>query len=327
MTETPPETLTYLDRATVRSLLPKPDEQVDLLAETYRAMAAGRAENPPKIGVHARPGTFVHAMPAYLEDGDVTALKWVGAYPGNPARGLPYISGLIVLNDSGSGLPLAVMDGAEITAARTAAASGVSIRHLAHEGWRRVAILGYGEQGRAHVPVIRALEPEAEIRVYGGPRLAGPLPEVEVTDDARSAVEGADVVVTAGPMAPDPTRRLERAWLPERSLLVPVDFDAYVGTELAQAADGLVVDDVDQFAHYRGVGYFDGWPEPDLSLGEVVDQSAAGARGRPSASEGGSPYGDLRLSCSLGVGAVDAVVAAEVWRRARAEGAGVPLPR
>jgi alanine dehydrogenase len=308
----PAETITYLDRATVRSLLPDATTQVDLLADTYRKMAAGRVENPPKIGVHARPSTFVHAMPAYLRDNDVTAMKWVGAYPGNPGRGLPYISGLIVLNDSASGLPVAVMDGAEITAARTAAASGVSIRHLAHPGWRRVALLGFGEQGRAHVAVLRSLSPAAEIRVYGGPRLTGPQPGVEVAPDARSAVEGADVVVTAGPMAPDPQRRLERSWLPERCLVVPVDFDAYVRADLADAADLLVVDDLEQFDHYRSLGYFDGWPAPRTSLGEAVDSS---------------PYGDLRLSCSLGVGAVDAALADLVRQRAEAEGLGVPLPR
>lgn len=320
----PPETITYLDRATVRAHLPGPAEQIDLLADTYRAMAAGRTENPPKLGVHPRPNAFVHAMPAHLRDRDVTALKWVGAYPGNPGRGLPYISGLIVLNDSASGLPVAIMDGAEITAARTAAATGVSIRHLAHEGWRRVAILGYGEQGRAHVPVIRALHPDAEICVYGGPRLAGPLPGVEVAADARSAVRDADVVVTAGPMSPDPDRRLERAWLPDRCLVAPVDFDAYVEADLVRAADELVVDDVDQFEHHRELGRFTGWPEPDRSLGAAA-QPTGQPTGQPDGSGSAGPA--LRVACNLGVGAVDAAVADEVWQRARAEGAGVPLPR
>lgn len=308
----PPATITYLDRATVRALLPGPVEQMDRLAEVYRAMADGRVENPPKIGVHPRPSTFLHAMPAYLGDGDVTALKWVSAYPGNPGRGLPYISGLVVLNDSATGLPTAVMDAAEITAARTAAASGVSIRHLAHPGWRRVAVLGYGEQGRAHTAVVRALRPDAEVRVYGGPRLTGPVDGVEVAGSAREAVEGADVVVTAGPMSPDPDRRLERSWLADRVLVVPVDFSAYVGADVARAADLLVSDDVGQFEHYRGQGHFTGWPAPHRSLGAAL---------------GHEPTGDLRLSCSLGVGAVDAVVADAVWRRARSRGAGVPLPR
>ena len=58
-------------------------------------------------------------MPAYLRDEDVVTLKWVAGYPANKARGLPYITGLIVVNDAETGLPVAIMDGAEITAART----------------------------------------------------------------------------------------------------------------------------------------------------------------------------------------------------------------
>ncbi|HEX5771079.1 MAG TPA: hypothetical protein VFY11_08950, partial [Nocardioidaceae bacterium] len=267
---------------------------------------------PPKLGVHPRSSAFLHAMPAYLADEDVTALKWVGAYPGNPARGLPYISGLIVLNDSDTGLPVAVMDAAEITAARTAAASGVSVRHLAHPGWRRAAILGYGEQGREHAKMLRALNPDAAIVVYGGPRLTGLVEGVDVVPDARSAVEGADVVITAGPMSPDPDRRLDPAWLQPRCLVVPVDFSAYVGADLARRADDLVTDDLPQFAHYRTLGHFQGWPEPSRSLGEALETE---------------PRGDLRVSCSLGVGAVDAAVAAVVLERARREGVGVELRR
>lgn len=312
-------TLTYLDRAAVRRLLPDVVGRMDVVERTYRAMARGAVENPPKLGVHPRPDAFLHAMPAYLADDDVTALKWVAAYPGNTAHDLPAVSGLIVLNDSATGVPLAVMDGSEITAVRTAAASGVSIRALAHPGWSRVAILGYGEQGRAHADVVRALNPDAWIRVYGGRRLTGRLPGVEVTADARSAVEGADIVVTAGPMSPDPSRLLEVSWLEDRVLVVPVDFSAYVGADVADAADLLVTDDVAQFEAYRAKGHFAGWPEPDRSLGEALERAGQGGAEEVD--------GDLRLSCSLGVGALDAALAGEVWARARATGAGVPLPR
>ena len=115
-------------------------------------MAAGRVELPPKPGIHPREDAFIHAMPAYLADSDVASIKWVGGYPANKERGLPYISGLIVVNDAETGFPLAVMDAAEITAARTAAASGVCIRHWAPEGWSRAAIVGCGEQGKISLP-------------------------------------------------------------------------------------------------------------------------------------------------------------------------------
>ncbi len=312
----PPETLTYLDRASVRRLLPSVEEQMDAIAATYTSMAHDGVENPPKIGVHARPETFVHAMPAYLRDQDVTAMKWVGAYPGNTTRGLPSISGLIVLNDSGTGLPLAVMDAAEITAVRTAAASGVSIRHLAHPGWKQVAILGYGEQGRRHVDVVRALRPDATIRVYAGPRATGTLPRVEdgleLVAGAREAVEGADVVVTAGPMTRGSREPVGPDWVGAQCLVVPVDFDAYTSADLVARADDFVVDDTAQFEHYRSLGYFQGWPVPARSLGAALERE---------------PTGALRVSCSLGVGAIDAAVAHAVWLRALDEGAGVALPR
>ncbi len=309
---TDPGPLLYLDRATVRRLLPPVDELLDHLARTYVEMARGRVENPAKIGVHPRPDAFLHAMPAHLAAQDVTALKWVSAFPGNRRAGLPTIAGLVVLNDSATGLPVAVMDATEITAVRTAVASGVSIRHLAHPGWSRVGMLGYGEQGRQHAAVVRALNPYAEIRVYGGPRLVGPQPGVQVVAEARAAVEGADVVVTAVPMTKRPEPVVERAWLPARCLVVPVDFDASVPPSLVDTADDFVVDDEAQFAHYRALGSFAGWRAPARSLGAALQEE---------------PRGDLRVSCSLGVGAVDAAVAALVRQRAEQAGAGTALPR
>lgn len=304
--------ITYLDRASVKQLLPSVTAQLDLIEETYVAMARGRVELPPKPGIHTRPGTFIHAMPAFLADRDVAAIKWVGAYPTNPERGLPYISGLIILNDPETGLPELIMDAAEITAVRTAVASGVSIRHLGHDGWRRVAILGYGEQGRQHARIVRTLNPQAEITVYGGPRLTAPQDGVEVATDARSAVRDADVVITAGPM---PERRepvIDPDWLPGRCLVVPIDFDAYVTAQVATAADLFVVDDVTQYDHYRSSGYFPGWPDAGHSLGAAL---------------AAAPSGDLRVVCSLGVGSIDAAIAATVWDHAKTQGAGVRLAR
>src|SRR4051812_11655245 len=156
----------YLTRAEVRGLMPSFSDQVGLVAETYRAMAAGSVELPPKPGVHPRQDAFIHAMPAYIADTDVAAIKWVSGYPSNKALGLPYINGLMIVNDAATGLPTAIMDAAEITAARTAAASGACIRHWAPEGWTRAAIIGCGEQGRYHAEMIATLWPDAELSVY-----------------------------------------------------------------------------------------------------------------------------------------------------------------
>ena len=89
--------------------------------------------------------------------------------------------------------------------------------------------------------------------------------------------------------------------------MVPVDFDAYVSADLATRAGDFVVDDAEQFEHYRARGYFESWPQPSRELGA-------------------EPRSDLRVSCSLGVGAVDAALAAVVLERARDRGVGIRVP-
>ena len=302
----------YLRRQQVASLLPPIADQLDLVEATYRAVGDGRVELPPKPGIHPRKDSFIHAMPAYLKDDDVAALKWVAGYPANKERGLPYITGLIVVNDAETGLPAAIMDGAEITAARTAAASGVCIRRWAPEGWSVAAILGCGEQGRFHARVLGALKPEARIRAYD------PHPErierldgnVEAFAEPAQAVKGADVVVTAGPIVEEPDSPLGPDWLGERWLSLPIDFDFYFSREAVAAADRFLVDDVAQFEYYRSLGHFQGWPAPDASVGEAL-------------ADGGSPA--KLVCCNLGVGALDAAFAARVLAAASERGIGTEL--
>jgi alanine dehydrogenase len=303
-------TLLYLSRTEVRELLPPLEQQLDLVEATYRALGDGRVELPPKPGIHPRPDSFIHAMPAYLRDEDVAALKWVSGYPANKARGLPYISGLIVLNDPDTGLPVAVMDGAEITAARTAAASGVCVRRWAPSGWKEAAILGCGEQGRFHARVLASLNPDVRIRAYD------PHPErieqlegsVDPSPSWEEAVQGAEVIVSAGPIVEDPEPPIGPGDLAERVLALPIDFDFYFRADAIAAADLFLADDVDQFEYYRSLGHFQGWPEPEGTVGEDHEP-------RPRV-----------VCCNLGVGALDAAFAQRALDVARANGAGTELP-
>jgi alanine dehydrogenase len=305
-------TLVYLSREEVRDLLPAVPEQLDLVERTYRAVAAGRVELPPKPGVHPRKDAFIHAMPAYLRDEDVVALKWVAGYPGNKARGLPYISGLIVVNDAETGRPAAVMDGAEITAARTAAGSGVCARRWAPADWSEAAILGCGEQGRYHARVLTTLNAEARIRAYDPhPERAAELAgRIDVAAEPAEAVAGAEVIVTAGPIIDDPTSPLGPEWLGDRWLGLPIDFDFYFSAAAVAAAELFLVDDVDQFEYYRAQGHFRGWPRPDASVGEVLVSGESLAR---------------VVCCNLGIAALDAAFAAHVLAAARERGTGTEL--
>jgi ornithine cyclodeaminase/alanine dehydrogenase-like protein (mu-crystallin family) len=304
--------LLYLSRKEVTGLLPSILEQLDLVEKTYRSVGAGRVELPPKPGIHPRKDSFIHAMPAYLLDEDVAALKWVAGYPGNKERGLPYITGLIVVNDPETGLPMAIMDGAEITAARTAAASGVCIRRWAPESWSKAAILGCGEQGRYHARVLGELNGQAGIRAYDPhpERIAELEGRIEAAEAPEDAVVGAEVIVTAGPIVEEPESPLGPGWLGERWLALPIDFDFYFSAEAVAAGDLFLVDDVDQFEYYRSLGHFQGWPKPHGSVGKALAGDGAPAR---------------VLCCNLGVGALDAAFAARVVAAAREQGIGTEL--
>jgi len=304
--------LLYLTRKQVTALLPSIRDQIDMGERTYRAMAAGDVELPPKPGIHPRPNAFIHAMPAYLRSDDLAAIKWVSGYPDNHRLGLPYISGLIIVNDAATGFPTAIMDAAEITAARTAAASGVCMRKWAHSDWDQVAILGCGEQGRRHAAVVSELKPSATIRTYDPDpeRAAALLGRVETHPDPRSAVEGAQVVITAGPILDEPDPPIDESWIGDEYLLLPIDFSSYIDAGPVNRSELFVVDDVGQFEYYRTQGHFHGWPKPRLTVGQAIDSGETLER---------------ITACNLGVGALDVAFAAEVLQRARDKGVGTRL--
>ena len=305
--------LLHLSREEVASLLPTILEQIDLVERTYVALGAGRVELPPKPGIHPRKDSFIHAMPAYLKDQDVAALKWVAGYPQNKERGLPYITGLIVVNDADTGLPLAVMDGAEITAARTAAASGVCVRRWAPPGWSDAAILGAGEQGRFHTRLLESLNGGLRVRAFDPhpERVAQLGQAVEPAHGPHEAVTGAQVIVSAGPIVEEPEPAITSDWLGDRFLALPIDFDFYFSAEAIERCDLFIVDDVGQFDYYRELGHFKDWPAPRKSVGEALRDGDRGDR----------------VACvNLGIGALDAAFADHVLRHARERGIGRELP-
>lgn len=306
--------LLYLTRDDVRALLPDWHTQIDVVEQTYVDMAQGLVEMPPKPGIHPRPDAFIHAMPAYLEGSDVAALKWVSGYPSNKVLGIPYINGLLILNEAATGVPLSVMDCVEITAARTAAASGVCVRRWAPEGWRRAAILGCGEQGNYHADMLRALNPDAEIVAYDpNPDRAEALRgRSRTASSVAEAITDAEVVISAAPIVKQPSPSIFPGMLAERHLLLPIDFDAVVSREAVAGASVFLTDNVAQFEHYRSLGYFRDWREPQGSVGDRVRESGSA---------------DSVVCCNLGVGALDAAFAAVVDAAARAQGLGATLPR
>src|SRR5438445_1381190 len=129
-----PPAILYLSRADVEAAGVAMPEIIERLEAAFRELGEGRVEMPPKPGIHPGPAgsdNFIHAMPASIPALGAAGVKWVSGFPGNPRLGLPYVSGLLILNDSETGLPKAVMDATWITAMRTGAATAVAVKRLA----------------------------------------------------------------------------------------------------------------------------------------------------------------------------------------------------
>jgi ornithine cyclodeaminase/alanine dehydrogenase-like protein (mu-crystallin family) len=100
---------------------------------------------PAKVYLDSPPYGDFRAMPA--RGGELALLKWVTSFPGNPAQGLPTVSGVVCLSDARTGVPLAILDARAVTALRTGAVAAVAALALAREDARSVGIVGCGLHG------------------------------------------------------------------------------------------------------------------------------------------------------------------------------------
>ena len=125
------DSVLYLSREDVVTVDLSMPVIIEAVERMFREKGEGRVEMPPKPGIHTQPDAFIHAMPAYIPSLGAAGLKWISGYPGNQAKGLPYITGLLILNDPDTGVPTAIMDATWITAQRTGAATAVAARYLA----------------------------------------------------------------------------------------------------------------------------------------------------------------------------------------------------
>lgn len=324
-----PDPILYLSQADARASGVTMADMVDALERAFREKAAGRVEMPPKPGVHPCGGDeFIHAMPASIPGLGAVGVKWVSGYPGNVDLGLPYISGLLILNDPATGLPVAVMDCAWVTAMRTAAASALSARYLARPDSRVLAVLGCGVQGETHAEALALVLPGLrELRAHDTtPGRAVAYADAmgrrfgwtaRAVDDPREALEGADVVVTAGPILHTPHATIRAGWLAPGAFATAVDFDSYWAPDALAELDLFATDDVPQLRHFQELGYFAHIPPIHADLAELV----AGTK------PGRTDEAQRTMANNLGLALDDIAVAPLVVERARAAGRGVWLAR
>jgi alanine dehydrogenase len=307
--------LLLLNQDEVRQLL-DPATMLDVLAQGFADLSEGKVSAPGRDGVQTGTGALL-AMTGWLP-GSPIGVKLVAAFHGNPERGLPGHQALICLFDEETGTPLAVMDGAHITAFRTAGGAVLSTRLLARPDAYRLAIIGGGVQGVAHAELMPLVRDIRDIRVWSpnpasAARVAATYDWARVLPTPEEAVRDADIIclcttaqeppVLAEWVAPGthvtsvgyhpPGGELDTALLSRGSL--------FVETRAAFEPPPVGCDEL------QGLD-----PESGSELGEVV----LGTRpGRMTSDE-------ITIYKSMGHAMEDVVTAALVYQAALAEGLG-----
>ena len=134
-----------LDHAGVLAAV-SPQEAVDRVRDAFVSFARGEWQMPPKVYLPSPPNGDFRAMPVRGEG--LAMLKWVTSFPVNPRRGLPTVTGVVLVSNADDGEPLAMLDARAVTALRTGAAAAVATQELARQDARTVGLVGCGLHGQ-----------------------------------------------------------------------------------------------------------------------------------------------------------------------------------
>lgn len=239
-------------------------KSIELVEKVYEAHGRGQVLMPAKITLDTGEGNdwppyggSYNAMPAYIGgDVDISGIKWVWGFNDNRAKGIPYIGGVIILNEARTGEVLAVMDGSYITDIRTGASAGVAVRYLARKESRVLAIIGAGVQGKMNARAVCEEMPVEEIRVMdirpeaceAYAREMGAELGVKITPchTNEEACRGADIIITVT-IADEPLVMWD--WLKPGCTVLSLGSFQELDEEIPLRADKLVVDNWAQNAH------------------------------------------------------------------------------
>jgi ornithine cyclodeaminase len=315
----PQTSLRIVNAAEVRRLLPM-SCCIDLMADAMQAASKGQIAIPQRlISPLIDHSAYFALMPGSTLQPRIYGVKVISVHPNNPAQGLPGHQGFVSLFDHDTGAPVAIIEGAQITAIRTAAASALATRTLARSDARTHGVFGAGVQAATHVEAIAAVRPIERILIWTRTQtkaeaLAAELREsmsceVRVTLDPAEAA-ACDVVSTVTSSS-EPI--LRGVWLRSGSHLNLVG---------AHSPETREVDDdvVRRCAIYVDLMQSAMDEAGDLLIpikaGVIAQADIAGEIGQVLAGEvvGRKDAAQITLYKSLGVVAQDLIAAAHVYR-------------
>lgn len=205
----------YFSKKQVQSIGITIKESIDVLEQVYKAKSIGKVEmgHSDLYRGFDQEDDLMRAYLGAVKNRGEYGIKWLATAPDNTAIGLPVITGLIIINDPKTLLPISVMDCTHITGIRTAAVSGIGMRALARKDTTTMTVLGCGLQGRTHLDAAVATLPYLKTVYAYGPRIKTaerykaemerryPYLDIIVTDDAKKAIRESMLVTSSTPFA------------------------------------------------------------------------------------------------------------------------------
>lgn len=319
----------YLTRPECENIGLTTDDVLDITKKTLIAHGKNDYEMPAKIGIHPWTEVFFHAMPAYVPEQRALGCKWIECFPQNPKKyGLPQTTGLLILNDVLSGVPVAVMDCTWITAMRTPAVTVLAAAAL-HPDAEYFGMFGCGVQGMEHVRfVTKTLKKLKKIYVYDVVEAAADnliktlQPEIEVeivkASSPQEIAEKCEVMSSATIILKDPLCIVKDEWISPGQTIVPCDMNTFFDLKTQYRADKYIVDSIEEHELFAQMGYFPadkGLPKVYGQTGEILADLKDGRASKD----------ELIVCSNIGMSVCDVTVARAIFDRAIEKGIGLKL--
>jgi len=324
-------TLLYLSEADEKAVDIKMSDVIDVLEQVHTVRKLGKVQQPPKPGLRPVGSKgFLDGYLAYVGDTEYLGIKWLSGYFDNPGKGLPFINGLILLNDVETGMPISVMGCGYITGLRTAGVNGMALRRLVTRKNVTVSVIGCGLQGRTNLMAALSCGWDVDkvlcwnIRRPGAEKyreeMSARYPEytIEVAETMEEAVSQADVLLIGAPLEPDgSTRIIPKGLLKPGVTIAAVNGDASFLEETLSEIDRVFVDDNDSYpARKASPMLSDKLPEKSDEIAELVMGLCPGRQNDT----------ERILITAEGMAINDISCAYLMYRQALKQGIGVRLP-
>lgn len=320
--------LLWLTQDECKKAGPTIDETLELVEQALTAHGKNAYEMPAKIGIHPYPDVFYHAMPAYVPDNLACGVKWIECYPRNPKEfNLPQTTGLLILNDITTGVPITVMDSAWLTAMRTPAVTALAAKAL-HPDATTLGMFGCGIQGVAHVRyIVKTLKKLETIYIYDvrSETMDQLIKEVkdEVTvpivkvNSPEELVKQSEVMSSATVILKDTLKVVKKEWVRKGQTILPCDLNTFWDPEICFMADKYILDSKEEHELFADMGYFpDGLAPVACETGEIIAGLHPGRTNK-----------DEIIVCSnVGISVSDVVMGQAIFSKALQEGIGRKLP-